>query len=133
MNDKDGFIGKFLRENLPIKDIFGLDEKVFACCFVGLFMQITGVLQMPQFLGPSFTPFGTAILSPFLDSSTWTVGKYEVAYAENQKKSEMQNKKDRSLTPRVSEADSQDKDKTVSKSKRKRNKKKTGAGKEKTA
>ena len=71
---------------MPIAKLFGgMDDKTFACCFVSLFMQITGILQMPQFLGPSFTPFGSAILSPFFDPNTWTVGKYEGAYADKQK------------------------------------------------
>lgn len=68
VNDKEGIIGNLLRNNMPIAKIFDdMDEKTFACCFVGLFMQVTGILQMPEFLGPSFTPFEPAI--------TWTGGK----------------------------------------------------------
>ena len=35
-----------------------VDDDTFATAFVSLFMQVMGILQLPEFLGPSFTPFG---------------------------------------------------------------------------
>jgi hypothetical protein len=34
-----------------------LDDATFAAVVVSLFMQVTGILQMPAFLGPDFSPF----------------------------------------------------------------------------
>lgn len=85
VHDTEGFIGNTLRDTMQIRELFDMDDKTFAYCFVSGFMQVMGFLQMPQFLGPSFTPFGSAILTPFFDTSTWTAGKYEGAYAEQQK------------------------------------------------
>ena len=36
---------------------FGYDESMFATIYVSGFMQIMGILQMSEFLGPSFSPF----------------------------------------------------------------------------
>jgi hypothetical protein len=57
------------------------DNQTFALVVVTMFMQVMGILQMPTFLGPSFTPFGSAILSPFRDSSTWKTGEKDTAYS----------------------------------------------------
>lgn len=56
----------------PVVKPLGLDDKTFAVCFVGVFMQVMGTLQLPAFLGPSFSPFG-ALLNPWKDASTWKV------------------------------------------------------------
>lgn len=74
-------MGSFLRKYLSIRSRLGLDDKTFAIAFVSLFMQIMGILQIPAFLGPSFSPFGVKILSPFMDSSTWIVGKGQSEYS----------------------------------------------------
>ena len=56
--DQKGFIGIALRDavhSVPAIQM-GLDDSTFALVFVSAFMQITGMLQIPQFLGPSFSP-----------------------------------------------------------------------------
>lgn len=78
VHDTTGPIGMLLRKTLLYADWlgFGDDPKTFATAFIGLFMQVVGILQIPAFLGPSFTPFGMPIASPWKDSTTWTaVGK----------------------------------------------------------
>ena len=131
VHDTDGPVGKLLRNTMPIAKIFGgMDDKTFACCFVSLFMQITGILQMPHFLGPSFTPFGSAILSPFFDPNTWTAGKYEGSYAAKQKqkaamKQEAAAQKARSAPGVDGEGAGQPTSNQQKKKKRSKNKKKT--------
>jgi hypothetical protein len=43
----------------PVQDLIpGVDDnRTFAVAFVSLFMQVVGLLQLPVFLGPSFSPF----------------------------------------------------------------------------
>jgi len=60
VNDSTGPIGSALRGYFPLADAIGLDDLSFGMCFVSLFMQITGILQMPVFLGPSWSPFYAA-------------------------------------------------------------------------
>ena len=58
VNDQKGFIGNAMRDavhSVPAIQM-GLDDSTFALVFVSAFMQITGMLQIPQFLGPSFSP-----------------------------------------------------------------------------
>lgn len=75
VNDQTGPIGTFLRESVFTESLrFGLDEKTFAAVFVSFFMQVMGILQMPQFYGPSFTPFPGSIISPWMDATTWVMG-----------------------------------------------------------
>lgn len=63
VHDQTGPIGSFIRRAFP-KDVrLGLDESTFAAVFVSLFMQIVGILQMPRFLGPGFSPFSAQILT----------------------------------------------------------------------
>ncbi|KAL7578718.1 hypothetical protein ACA910_015956 [Epithemia clementina (nom. ined.)] len=88
VHDQDGPIGQMLRTYLPVAAMLGLSDATFAAAFVSLFMQITGILRMDQFLGPSFTPFASEILSPFMDLSTWTVGKGDTVYAAKKKDQE---------------------------------------------
>ena len=70
-HDKEGFIGVTLRNYLkPIAvtvmavldadETEILDDALFAKFAVGVFMVVVGILRMPQFLGPRFSPF-TAI------------------------------------------------------------------------
>lgn len=70
-HDEDGPLGNFLRSAVytivPLQKSpeWDLDNKTFAMLVTGIFMQVTGVLMLPQFLGPSFsifiTPFGGII------------------------------------------------------------------------
>ena len=99
VHDETGPIGTLLRSfNLPQKALGIEDNKVFAMAFISLFMQVIGLLQLPEFLGPTFTPFGGEILAPFLDSSTWNVGKKESKYAsrKNAKKAAAAKKNEKS-------------------------------------
>ena len=127
VHDTEGFIGNALRNYMPIRKLFDMDDKTFGYCVVSGFMQVMGILQMPDFLGPSFTPFGTAILTPFFDPSTWTLGKYEGAYAEQQKeKAEAQKIKTRSFDASANTGEGDNAPMSKSKKRRKnRNKKKT--------
>lgn len=86
VHDETGIVGTTLRQLcMPIVKVLGLkDEAVFAGLVVSSFMQITGILQLPYFLGPQFSPFGTTILTPLLDASTWALGKRETEYSKLQ-------------------------------------------------
>lgn len=57
VHDKTGPIGVTLRLVIPTSLRFGLEDETFAAALVSLFMQVTGILQMPVFLGPDFSPF----------------------------------------------------------------------------
>jgi hypothetical protein len=66
VNDKTGPIGAFLRDTFPVrKYVETLDEHVFATCCVSAFMLIIGILQLPYFLGPTFTPFDPTTITIF--------------------------------------------------------------------
>jgi hypothetical protein len=56
-NDTNGPIGIGLRSLFPNSIRMGLDASTFAACLVSIFMQIMGFLQMPDFFGPTFSPF----------------------------------------------------------------------------
>jgi len=86
VHDKTGIVGTTLRRFVVLPTALGLDDKTFAAVFVSLFMQIMGILQIPAFLGPSFSPFGVKILSPFRDSSTWNIGKTESEWSKASKR-----------------------------------------------
>jgi len=86
VNDKTGFVGTTLRRTILLADWIGLDDKTFATTFVSLFMQVMGILQIPAFLGPHFSPFGVKIIAPWLDSTTWSVAKTESEWAKKKKK-----------------------------------------------
>lgn len=48
--------------------MFGLDDRTFAIVVTSIFMQITGIVMLPQFLGPSFSPIvwlGDVLSRPF--------------------------------------------------------------------
>jgi hypothetical protein len=77
VHDKTGLIGSFFRNSVPAAKFVNLDDEIFAACVVAIFMQVMGILQIPAFLGPSFSPFDMGIMSPWKNSSTVTVGKEE--------------------------------------------------------
>lgn len=53
-----GPIGEHMRMILLKLPFVEADNVViYTVCFLSLFMQLTGILQMPEFLGPSFDPF----------------------------------------------------------------------------
>jgi len=58
-HDTKGPIGELLRSALaPVQALLpGVDDRTFAIASVSLFMQVVGVLQLPAFLGGSFSPF----------------------------------------------------------------------------
>jgi len=58
-HDTKGPIGDTMRTALgPIHGLFpDLEDRAFAVAMVGLFMQLVSILQLPLFLGPSFSPF----------------------------------------------------------------------------
>ncbi len=49
-------MGTFLRKSIPTGQ-FGLKDVEFASCVVTYFMQIVGILQLTEFLGPNWSPF----------------------------------------------------------------------------
>lgn len=56
-NDKEGILGKNLRSFVQSIGFQGnFDDKVFAVLVVSVFMQITGILMLSEFLGPSWSP-----------------------------------------------------------------------------
>lgn len=88
-----------LRRYFPLAKMLGLDDRTFATAFVSLFMQIMGILQIPAFLGPSFTPFTSShkILNPWRDPSTWTVGKPGAEWTEEQQARKKKKKRKKKL------------------------------------
>lgn len=66
-NDHEGPLGEMIRTQFA----FGqgsMDDNTFATLVVSAFMVVTGLLQLPEFLGPSFNPF-LAPFKPLLKSS----------------------------------------------------------------
>lgn len=59
LHDQTGPIGIFLRSMLPAKTLLGVEDGEFAAMFVTYFMQITGILMLPLYLGPGFSPFNS--------------------------------------------------------------------------
>ena len=82
-HDEDGPIGNFLRNFVRSFAngalMLSMDDRTFAIVFVSLFMQVMGILRLPQFLGPSFSPFDTR--------SNWIDRLYQVVktYPEEEK------------------------------------------------
>jgi hypothetical protein len=62
-NDQ-GPIGEFMRDNLSKLPLGDVDPALFVSVTGSLFMQLTAILQMPDFLGASFNPFDY-LLAPF--------------------------------------------------------------------
>jgi hypothetical protein len=60
-HDEDGPLGAFLRSTVQSigdgKLQMGLDDRTFAIVVVSMFLQIVGILQLPNFLGGSWSPF----------------------------------------------------------------------------
>lgn len=125
VHDADGFIGQFLRKTIPVAKFLDLDDKTFAVCFVGFFMQATGIIQMPQFLGPTFTPFGQALLNPFYDSTTWAVGKTESKYSQAQAAKAKVESKERGMPAAISQNGDTDTNGIAAMKKKRKKKKKT--------
>jgi hypothetical protein len=61
IHDKTGPIGIALRDMVRlIPDVqMGLDDRTFCVVVISFFMQIMYILQMPELLGPSLSPFST--------------------------------------------------------------------------
>ncbi len=54
-HDKEGFIGKTLRSIVQSTGIQGsMEDKLFATIVATGFMQIAGMLMLPEFFGPTF-------------------------------------------------------------------------------
>ena len=63
-HDQEGPIGMALRSAFKVGDgalMLGLDDRAFAMVVVSVCMQIVGILQLPVFYGPSFSPFSVPI------------------------------------------------------------------------
>lgn len=63
VNDQEGPIGQLLRTLFPVGSLLGLEDARCAAALVSLFMQITGFLRLPEFWGPTYSPF-----APFIPS-----------------------------------------------------------------
>lgn len=72
-------MGDLLRKAFPTAVRLGLDEATFAAVVVSLFMQIVGLLQMPRFIGPEFSPFSVLMQYPSstISSSSGSLAKQE--------------------------------------------------------
>ena len=58
VHDKEGSIGNALRSTIHSSGIQGtMDDKLFATIIVTSFMQISGMLMLPEFFGPSYNLF----------------------------------------------------------------------------
>mmetsp|Transcript_2741 Transcript_2741/g.4013 ORF Transcript_2741/g.4013 Transcript_2741/m.4013 type:complete len:287 (-) Transcript_2741:3142-4002(-) len=55
-NDK-GPIGEAARDMISLLPLGDIDAVIFVTAMGSLFMQVNGILQMPDFIGPSFNPF----------------------------------------------------------------------------
>jgi hypothetical protein len=56
-NDKEGILGETLRSIVQATGFQGtFEDKIFAILVVSVFMQITGILMLPEFLGPTWSP-----------------------------------------------------------------------------
>ena len=80
-HDESGPLGSGLRSAVtavvePAK--LGLSDRLFAVFVMNVFMQVTGIMRMELFLGPSFSP----ILAPYL----WVVDKLKPTSGDKKKK-----------------------------------------------
>jgi hypothetical protein len=66
VHDKTGPIGSTLRRAIhSVPFLKGrLEDDIFAIVVVGVFMQVVGLLQLSQFLGPGFSPFNALFALP---------------------------------------------------------------------
>eukprot|EP00553_Chaetoceros_curvisetus_P007246 CAMPEP_0204616774 /NCGR_PEP_ID=MMETSP0717-20131115/3942_1 /ASSEMBLY_ACC=CAM_ASM_000666 /TAXON_ID=230516 /ORGANISM="Chaetoceros curvisetus" /LENGTH=288 /DNA_ID=CAMNT_0051630121 /DNA_START=32 /DNA_END=898 /DNA_ORIENTATION=- len=60
----EGPVGDFIRSMIVKLPLGDLDTILFVTVMGSLFMQTVGILQMPEFMGPSFNPFNM-ITAPF--------------------------------------------------------------------
>ena len=77
-HDANGVIGMHLRQfiNTYLPNIkLGLDDRLFPIVFISLFMHIMAVLQLPQFLGPSFSPFTVVSFSGSISNAAPSLTK----------------------------------------------------------
>ena len=89
MHDESGPLGSGLRSAIyavvePAK-LGLLSDRVFAVFVMNMFMQVTGIMMMPQFFGPSFSP----ILAPYL----WLLDKVKSTSDDKKKKKKKKKKK----------------------------------------
>jgi hypothetical protein len=62
VNDQEGPIGGYLRSALePVILALGLTHENFAILFASVFMQTWAILQLPEFIGPTFNPFSCVL------------------------------------------------------------------------
>lgn len=97
VNDETGFIGLTLRHVIKSVDFIkmGLDDKIFATVTVSIFMHTMGILQLPNFMGPSCSPFNvTSKFLPDLYNDSMTV---KAGTTIQPKKKKSKNKKDKDL------------------------------------
>lgn len=86
VHDLKGPIGRVLRAYTPLQGLLNIeDDNAYAAVMIVGFMQVMGILQLPRFIGPQFTPFGADILNPWKDSSSWEVGKQDSAYSKKKR------------------------------------------------
>lgn len=87
VNDQTGPIGGQLRRAIPKAVRLGLDESTFAAVLISFFMQVMGLLQMPRFLGSSFSPFDTVRSSLLwkVSSSTQVSSSKQESVSSNRK------------------------------------------------
>jgi hypothetical protein len=77
VHDRTGPIGSLLRRtvySLPfVQDEMDIDNETFALIAVSVFMQVIGILRMPHFLGPTFSPLAAfvALLEPIVKNTVW--------------------------------------------------------------
>lgn len=67
-NDK-GPIGEFMREMISTYVPIDMDPVLLVTLMGSIFMQIVGILQMPDFFGPTFNPF-KILLNPIIFASS---------------------------------------------------------------
>jgi hypothetical protein len=56
-NDHEGPLGDMIRAPFAYIQPLSMNDSTFATFLVSAFMVITGLLQLPELLGPSFNPF----------------------------------------------------------------------------
>lgn len=115
-HDKEGSMGIALRSAVQSTGIQGtMDDKLFATLFVTIFMQLSGILMLPEFFGPSFNLLllPKRILANFTTGTSKTVNSATVKkVVEENTSDDGEESEDNATTP-------------AGKRKRKKNKKKT--------
>lgn len=97
--DTEGQIGVFLR-NILQPFTMGFSYQEIAILVVSFFMQSWAILQMPEFLGPSFNPFNAlqsiSKKTPKVDVTFTSVSKDNGGQQTKQKKNNSKKKKKQS-------------------------------------